>query len=73
MGSFDSRGVPIDRSVVAPVVTQTPAGCPTCRSSAIVTTAKSPDSTSYWRCTNCGDVWNDARRDAERRGGRRWR
>jgi hypothetical protein len=29
---------------------------------AIVTTAKSPDADSYWRCTACGDVWNDSRR-----------
>lgn len=38
-----------------------PQVCPTCRSSAIVTTAKHPDANSYWRCTACGDVWNALR------------
>src|SRR5438552_14897515 len=43
-----------------------PASCPACRSSSIVTTAKSPDADSYWRCTTCGEVWNDSRRQAPR-------
>jgi predicted Zn finger-like uncharacterized protein len=48
-----------------------PARCPTCQSASIVTTEKSPDSNSYWRCTNCGDVWNDWRLHSRRSGGRR--
>jgi predicted Zn finger-like uncharacterized protein len=35
--------------------------CPTCQSTAVVTTAKIPDSDSYWRCTACGDIWNPKR------------
>lgn len=49
-----------------------PASCPACRSSRIVTTEKSPDAESYWRCTACGEVWNDARRQAPRSGVRQW-
>jgi predicted Zn finger-like uncharacterized protein len=45
-----------------------PVLCPACRSSEIVTTAKSPDADSYWRCTACGEVWNDSRRESDGRG-----
>lgn len=38
-----------------------PVSCPTCKSTSIVTTAKQPDADSYWRCSDCGDVWNAAR------------
>ena len=48
-----------------------PDRCPTCKSASIVTTEKSPDSNSYWRCTSCGDVWNDWRLHSRRSGGRR--
>lgn len=41
-----------------------PETCPTCRSSSILTTSKTPDAESYWRCVRCGDVWNDSRRRA---------
>ena len=34
----------------------TPALCPACRSASIVTTAKTPDADSYWRCTSCGEI-----------------
>lgn len=40
---------------------EAPAVCPECRSAAVVTTSKLPDSDSYWRCTACGEVWNPAR------------
>ena len=50
-----------------------PASCPLCQSAAIVTSAKIPDATSYWRCTNCGEVWNSARSQPTPYGGRRWR
>lgn len=39
-----------------------PSACPTCRSAAITTTAKTPNADSYWRCDNCGDVWHGLRR-----------
>jgi predicted Zn finger-like uncharacterized protein len=46
-----------------------PASCPSCRSAAIVTKMKEPDADTYWRCTSCGEVWNDTRRQrAPRRG-----
>ncbi len=46
----------------APVVSFVPPGsCPSCQSVAIVTTAKIPDDRSYWRCTACGEIWNDSR------------
>ena len=50
-----------------------PASCPTCRSPSIVTTAKSPNTDSYWRCTACGEVWNVSRRQTSTYGTRRWR
>jgi len=45
-------------SIEAPV---SPATCPFCRSSSIVTKAKSPDADSYWRCMTCGEIWNGTR------------
>lgn len=41
--------------------TEIPTVCPTCQSPEIATTAKSPDASSYWRCTSCGEIWNNAR------------
>jgi predicted Zn finger-like uncharacterized protein len=65
-GERDSRSEPA-------VSYSKPESCPICHSSSIVTTAKVPDADSYWRCTGCGEVWNDARRDSSRsqRGGYR--
>jgi predicted Zn finger-like uncharacterized protein len=51
---------------------QAPTTCPSCQSSSIVTTEKSPDASTYWRCENCGEVWNDSRLHAARSGSRRW-
>jgi predicted Zn finger-like uncharacterized protein len=51
---------------------QLPTVCPSCQSSAIATTSKIADAESYWRCRNCGDVWNPTRSDA-RPGGRPYR
>jgi predicted Zn finger-like uncharacterized protein len=39
-----------------------PSRCPACQSVSIATTAKVPNASSYWRCENCGEVWNVARR-----------
>jgi predicted Zn finger-like uncharacterized protein len=50
----------------SPLVAAAPASCPACKSSSIVTTAKIPDADSYWRCTSCGEVWNDSRRQTQR-------
>jgi transposase-like protein len=46
--------------------------CPSCHSTATVTTAAKPDVATYWRCTECGDVWNVARSQTNRRAPR-WR
>jgi predicted Zn finger-like uncharacterized protein len=51
-----------------------PASCPACQSSSIVTKMQNPDADSYWRCTKCGEVWNDTRRrGTPRRGVSGWR
>ena len=50
-----------------------PSTCPACESSVIKTTTKRPNADSYWRCENCGEVWNASRRDDRRRGAGRWR
>ncbi len=50
-----------------------PAACPACQSTVLVTTTKSPDADSYWRCTKCGEVWNDSRRRAPQFPARGWR
>jgi predicted Zn finger-like uncharacterized protein len=50
-----------------------PTLCPACRSSSIVTKVKEPDTDSYWRCTSCGEVWNDGRRQkTPPYGGHKW-
>jgi predicted Zn finger-like uncharacterized protein len=51
----------------------TPPACPSCSSTAAVTTSSSPDADSYWRCTKCGEVWNVARSQSDRYGAGRWR
>lgn len=63
--------VPIPSPSPAKVVS--PASCPSCHSTAILTTAKSPDVDSYWRCATCGDIWNAARAQSDRHGAHRWR
>ncbi len=70
MSSFNSRN---GRDSSAKDEVSVPVTCPTCKSSSIVTTAKNPDANSYWRCTSCGDVWNNARNQGPRYGGRTWR
>jgi predicted Zn finger-like uncharacterized protein len=73
MASFYSRGGPADRSSPANPEPAVPTSCPTCHSTSITTTAKIPDSTSYWRCTQCGDVWNASRRTTARQSRYPWR
>jgi transposase-like protein len=38
-----------------------PKVCPVCRSRDLTTTGKKATATSYWRCLECGEVWNEAR------------
>jgi transposase-like protein len=50
-----------------------PSACPACTSASVTTTAKHPDIDSYWRCDQCGEVWNVSRRHKGRDGGLPWR
>jgi transposase-like protein len=53
--------------------TSAPSVCPACASTNLMTTAKTIDAATYWRCGRCGEVWNVARREAGRRNGfRHW-
>ncbi len=36
--------------------------CPACTSPSVTTTAKRPGADTYWRCEECGEVWNVSRR-----------
>lgn len=38
-----------------------PAMCPFCGSSQIMTASEKVDSSAYWRCKTCGQVWNVGR------------
>ena len=69
MRFFKSAGDPDGGSAASDSNASLPTSCPTCKSGAITTTAKSPDAASYWRCTKCGDVWNDVRRQGALRQG----
>jgi len=51
----------------------TPASCPACQSTLIVTTAKIPDADSYWRCRSCGEVWNASRMRTDWNRAPKWR
>jgi predicted Zn finger-like uncharacterized protein len=74
MSDFKFLGDPVGQLAASSLLsTNVPAVCPACQSSSIVTTAKVPDDSSYWRCTNCGNVWNNSRRNAVRKGGAPWR
>lgn len=73
MGSFDPSHKPERRPTPSTFVGNVPAACPTCRSASIVTAAKTLDASAYWRCTECGDVWNDSRYHEDHGRARRWR
>lgn len=53
------------------LVVRVPTVCPTCNSALIVTTHAHPDENSYWRCRDCGEIWNVARR-RDHTGRGRW-
>lgn len=53
--------------------TNGPPVCPACTSASVTTTKKNPDVNSYWRCEQCGEVWNISRRHEELGGRSRWR
>ena len=56
-------------------VVTAPTHCPSCRSVDVRTTSKVVSAESYWRCENCGEVWNAGRRKDIGRSinGQRWR
>ena len=35
-----------------------PKACPFCNSLKITTTSKAVSVSTYWRCTDCGQIWN---------------
>jgi ribosomal protein L37AE/L43A len=41
-----------------------PSRCPACRSQDVKTTSKVASVDAYWRCGDCGEVWNVARHRA---------
>jgi len=41
-----------------------PSRCPACRSQDVKTTSKVASADAYWRCGDCGEVWNVARHRA---------
>jgi transposase-like protein len=45
-----------------------PSNCPFCRATTIRTASEKADTTSYWRCEHCGEVWNAGRLPAARGG-----
>ena len=47
-----------------------PPACPKCRSIDTSSAAKRPTSQSYWRCLDCGEVWNPSLLTVP--GGRWW-
>jgi len=61
-----------DRSDSDTTTDRSPA-CPACRSLSVTTTAKHPNDESYWRCEQCGEIWNVGRRHEARGGAGQWR
>ena len=53
-----------DTIPTAEKVAVAPAICPVCGSANVQTTSKTIDASSYWRCRQCGEVWNILRREA---------
>jgi len=38
--------------------------CPFCRSAQVSTSSKSVTERTYWRCSGCGEIWNQTRLQA---------
>ncbi len=73
MSSFDPRADEAMRFAGSSQAGDVPTSCPACKSSSIVTTAKMPDRDSYWRCKDCGEVWNNSRSQRPRPAVGHWR
>ena len=54
----------IMRETNGPEEPEVPARCPACRSQDVKTTSKVASVDAYWRCGDCGEVWNVARNRA---------
>ena len=50
--------------------TAAPLQCPACRSRDVMTTSKTVNTETYWRCRGCGNVWNVRRQRAASRQAR---
>lgn len=55
-----------------PESVEAPTKCPACASSHVKTTSKVVSAASYWRCEDCGEVWNVARLSAASRYTNAW-
>ena len=44
-----------------PSIAPAPKSCPVCRSAHVSTSNKAQRSDAYWRCDQCGHIWNPAR------------
>jgi transposase-like protein len=70
---FDVRAQYYDQGIKSPAdKASVPAGCPACKSTDLVTTSKTVDEATYWRCRACGEVWNAGRRREYIRPARQW-
>ena len=38
-----------------------PPVCPFCRSAQVTTSSKTVTDRTYWRCSGCGEIWNQSR------------
>jgi ribosomal protein L37AE/L43A len=45
-------------------VSPAPSACPFCGSSKVTTAREMVDTSTYWRCETCGEVWNAGRLQA---------
>jgi hypothetical protein len=70
--SSEFRNGIVDRSSLATAVT-IPTACPACQSPAITTAGRKPDDNAYWRCGDCGEIWNASRREGGRQRRPAWR
>jgi transposase-like protein len=61
--SLADKGEPVVETVTA---------CPFCRSGKVTQSGKTPTTSTYWRCLDCGEIWNPARDAAGRQRRGRW-
>lgn len=54
-GQWATPDADAERPFVAPSV------CPFCQSTAVTSSGKQANASSYWRCSTCGELWNVAR------------